>query len=231
MSAVEAAVVVERAGRRWDVVLNRPHRRNAVTAELIGGLRTALEDAEADESVGAVVVRGAGGCFCSGLDLRDGGPLDELSAAWADLHRFIARMDTPVVGALEKAAVNAGAALALACDLVVAGETSFLQVREAAMGMTPPVNVAWLVTRHSASLARRLTLTCDAVAGPELHRLGIAARCVPDDEVVSVARALTDDIASYPENAGARVTSMVDAAARASHTGIPGVLDAVWGRR
>lgn len=219
MSAEDPVVLVERSGRRCDVVLNRPHRRNAVTVELVGELITALRAAEEDESVGAVVLRGAGGCFCSGLDLSGTGPPAGLSTAWAELHEYIESMRTPIVGALERAAINAGAALALACDLVVAGETSFLQVKEAAMGMMPPVNVAWLVMRHPLSLARRLTLTCDALKGPELLATGVAARCVPDADVVTTAQELADAIAGYPQEAGSRIKSVLAAAAKAAPGG------------
>jgi len=224
MSAAEPLVLVERSGGRCDVILNRPARRNAVTLELVAELTAALRAAEDDESVGAVVIRGAGGCFCSGLDLSGIGPREEFSAAWARLHEYVDSMRTPIVGALERAAVNAGAALAFSCDLLVAGETAFLQVKEAAMGMMPPVNVAWLVRRYPMSLARRLTLTCDALAGPELVATGIAARCVPDRDVVTTAQALADAIAGYPQDAGSRVKSVMAAAAEAAPGGFADAL-------
>jgi enoyl-CoA hydratase/carnithine racemase len=226
MTPADLPVLVERSGSRCDVVLNRPFRRNAVTLELVDGLTRALRAAEEDHSVKAVVLRGTGGCFCSGLDIKDVGSFAEFSAAWAALHGFMDSMRTPVVGALERAAVNAGAALAFACDLVVAGENAFLQVKEAAMGMTPPVNVAWLVTRYPVSLARRLTLTCDALAGPELLSAGIAARCVPDADVVPIAQALADGIAAYPDDAGMRVKAMVGSAAQGAVGGFAEALAA-----
>ena len=225
MSATEPLVLVERVDGRCDVVLNRPHRRNAVTVELIGELLAALRAAEEDDAVGAIVLRGAGGCFCSGLDL--GGELPpQLSTAWPELHLYIESMRTPIVGALERAAVNAGAALALACDLLVTGETAFLQVKEAAMGMMPPVNLAWLLTRHPVSLARRLTLTCEALPGPELLAVGIAARCVSDSEVVSTARGLADAIAGYPDGAGARIKGAIAATGAVVNDGFPAVVAA-----
>ncbi|MDT0275935.1 enoyl-CoA hydratase/isomerase family protein [Blastococcus goldschmidtiae] len=225
----EPAVLVERSGSRCDVVLNRPYRRNAVNLDAVHALTRALHAAEQDDSVGAVVLRGAGGCFCSGIDLKDLGSQAEFTAAWTALHTFIDSMRTPLVGAIEHAAVNAGAALALACDVVVAGESSFLQVKEAAMGMTPPVNVAWLVTRHSTSLARRLTLTCDAVPGAELVQVGIAARCVADAEVVRTAQKLADAIASYPQSGGARVKAVIASAAGGGQDGFLGALTAIRG--
>jgi enoyl-CoA hydratase len=110
----------------------------------------------------------------------------------------------PIVGALEKCAINAGAALALSCDILIAGETAFLQVGEIQQGAPIANNAAWLRLRAGEAVASRITLYGDRVPGPELHRLGLAAEVVPDGDVVARACAVAERLASFPPGAPTR---------------------------
>jgi enoyl-CoA hydratase/carnithine racemase len=196
----ESTIRMERAGARVDIVLDRPARRNAVTQALAVELRDALLLVGADPSVGCVVLRGEGGAFCSGMDLGAAGPdlAAEPITAWTGVHAALYRCSAPVVVALERFAINAGASLVLAANLTVAGESSFLQVSEMAMGVAAPMCQAWLHLRHSPSVADRLTLGCDRVPAAELLRLGVVTEVVADDQVVEGAHELADRIAEYP---------------------------------
>jgi enoyl-CoA hydratase/carnithine racemase len=198
---VEAPVVlVERSGARVNVILNRPERKNSVTAELAAELRDAFRGVSADASVGCVVLQGAGGFFCSGIDLTaagDGarpGPIP----AWTQVHAELYKCPVPVVVALERYAINAGAALALGAHVVVAGESAFVQVSEIAIGVAAPMNQAWLHLRHSPAVADRMTLLADRIPAPELLRLGVVTEVVADDAVLARANELADRIAAYP---------------------------------
>jgi enoyl-CoA hydratase/carnithine racemase len=171
-----------------EIVLNRPERRNAVTTAAAGELAEAVRAAGADESVSAVLLRGAGDCLCSGIDLAELPPSAEFFQNWQAVHAALAELDVPLVVALQRAAVNAGASLALAADLLVAGEESVLRIGEVARGMVPWANVSWLVARHGVARTLDLTLTARPVSGAELFRLGLAHQVVPDDEVLAVAR-------------------------------------------
>lgn len=198
---MEAPVVlVERSGARVNVILNRPERKNSVTAGLAVELRDALRAVNADSSVGCVVLQGAGGSFCSGIDLKAAGDGQKPAplAAWPSVHAELYRCGVPVVVALEKHAINAGAALALAGHVVVAGETSFMQVSEIAIGVAAPMNQAWLHLRHSPAVADRMTLLADRIPAPELLRLGVVTEVVADDSVLARANELADRIAAYP---------------------------------
>ena len=207
---VGADVLVERFGARADIVLNRPERRNAITRSLAYQLKVAIVDAANDVEVRAVVLRGAGGCFCSGTDLKAaGGDLaDEPVDAWTQVHAAIYECQTPIVVALERFAINAGAALVLAADLTVAGEGAFLQVSEIAMGVAAPMNQAWLHLRHSPVVAGRVTLIGDRLPAAELLRLGLVTEVVADDQVVVRAQALADRIASHPPRGLAGIVSV-----------------------
>ncbi|MEV0050722.1 enoyl-CoA hydratase/isomerase family protein [Saccharopolyspora shandongensis] len=201
-------VLVEHDAGVSVITLNRPRRRNALTEDSVRYLAEAVTEALADDEVGALLLRGADGCFCSGIDLRDAGAADgealdpawerRFQAEWSALHGLLAAADKPVVAALEGAAVNAGAALALSADLLVAGRGAFLQIAEVRRNMVARINIAWLCGRYGSARALDLTLTGRRADGAELHRLGIAHSCAADDAVVASALGLAGQLAAYP---------------------------------
>lgn len=193
-------VRTETHGLRVDIILSRPERKNSITSELAEQLRDAIRAVSHDADTQCILLRGDGGVFCSGIDLAvsgDGkkpGPMP----AWPEVHAALYASPVPVVVALEKYAINAGAALALAAPMVVAGESSFLQVGELAIGVAAPMCAAWLHLRHAPAVADRLVYLADRVSAPELLRLGVVTEVVPDADVVSRAEELADRIAGYP---------------------------------
>lgn len=199
---VDADVLIENTDGVAEIVLNRPARRNALTETSLARLSAVLSGALADADTRVLLLRGAGGCFCSGLDLAeafaDADWSRRWSRDWAALHRRLAEADTPIVVALERAAVNAGAALALSADLLVTGDAAFLQVGEVRRDMVPWANIAWLCARFGAARALDLTVTGRRVTGAELYRLGMAHTCAADAEVLSSARDLARTLASHP---------------------------------
>ena len=197
-------LMVERRGAVVEVVLNRPERRNAFSPETMRELARVLTGVAGETGLGVVILRGAGGFFSSGLDLKEIDLSSPPTDDWMAVHRALAELDLPVIAALTGGAVNAGAALALACDLMIVGENAYLQVKEAAMGMVPPVNIAWLATRQPMSVSAQLVLSCRRFSGADLHRLGVALDVVPDDQVVETARRLADELAGFPQTGGLR---------------------------
>jgi len=197
---VTDTVTVSVVGRLADITLNRPARKNAVTAELAAGLAGAFDDVAGRDDIGCILLSGAGGAFCSGLDLKveGDGPFVPPTDAWIAAHVARYRCRVPVVVALERFAINAGAALALSAEVVVAGESSFLQTSEIALGMAAPMCQAWLHLRHSAAVGDRVTLLGDRVPADELLRLGLATEVVADELVLPRARELADRIAAHP---------------------------------
>lgn len=197
-------VRIERPSERIaHVVLNRPQRRNALTGPLAVQLAQAIEQLNTDEGVTVLIIRGEGNAFCSGLDLKEFGQdpqpdwVPEFGALWRRVHRAIFDSPCIVIGALERAAVNGGAALALACDFLVAGNESFLQVGEIQQGMAAPMNMAWLRLRFSEAVAGRLALLGDRVQGQELVGLGVAYRSVADAEVLAAVDELAERMAKH----------------------------------
>jgi enoyl-CoA hydratase/carnithine racemase len=214
----DAAVLLERHEGWAEIVLNRPERRNAIDGALADALADALARVGADASLRAVVLRGAGGSFCSGLDLKAFGATPApawvagFTARWREVHVALASLQPVLLVALERFAINGGAALALAGDLTVCGESATLQVAEIRLGMPAPNNLAWLRMRHPESVTARLVLTGDRVPAPELLRLGVVTEVVADDRVLERCRERAREIATFPAHGVARIKPSMRAA-------------------
>ncbi|GAA5237032.1 enoyl-CoA hydratase/isomerase family protein [Verticiella sediminum] len=197
-------VICERHEGWAEVVLNRPDRRNAIDGHLARDLGQALRELQGEREIRAIVLRGAGDAFCSGLDLKafSATPEPEWKATfardWDEVHRLLLACPQVLIVALERYAINGAAALAIAGDFLIVGEQAFLQVGEIQIGMAAPRNFAWLALRHSEAVAARIALLGDRVPAQELYRLGVATEVVGDDAVVTRACGLAARIGAYP---------------------------------
>ena len=194
-----------------EVILNRPERKNAITGPLGVALADRLTEASNRDDINVIVLCGAEGAFCSGLDLgefnRDPAPtwLAGFSNIWRGAHKALFECKKPIIGALESYAINGGAALALACDLLIAGKSAFLQVGEVQIGMAAPYNMAWLSLRHSEQTMAEVALLGDRISGTELKKMELALQAVDDSEVLAVARSLAARLSEYPEGGLMRI--------------------------
>ncbi|CAG2152371.1 enoyl-CoA hydratase/isomerase family protein [Cupriavidus numazuensis] len=201
-AATTSPVLLERHAGWTEIVLNRPERRNAIDNALAHALAATIDSVNADDSTRAVLLRGADGAFCSGLDLKalqvepDG--MEKFAQVWERVHLSLLQSEKAWIVALERHAVNGGAALALAGDLMVCGAGAFLQIGEIRLGMAAPRNAAWLALRHSEAVAARLCLLGDRVPATDLLRLGVATEVTDDTQVLDRARDLAATIAAFP---------------------------------
>ena len=215
---MSAALTHVHDGGWAELVLNRPERRNAIEGTLAQAMQEALDALERNDDVRAVVLRGADAAFCSGLDLKAFGEqptpdwVAKFPALWDRVHTQLLASRKAWIVALERYAINGGAALALAGDLMVCGESAFLQVGEVALGMAAPRNAAWLALRHSEAVAARVCLLGERMPAAELVRLGLATEVVADAEVVARAQAMARTIGSYPAQGVAGIKSAMRAA-------------------
>jgi len=201
------------------ITVNDPDRRNAVTFEMSAALRGAVEAAEADPGVHAVVVTGAGRAFCAGADLT------ALGAATADgLRRIydgflaVANCTLPTIAAVNGAAVGAGLNLALAADVRIAGPAALFDARFQQLGIHPGGGVTWMLQRAvGPQVARAALLFGMRFDAEEAVRYGLALRVAEDP----VADALA--LAAGPAQAPREVVLATKASMRA--TANPGVLD------
>ena len=187
------------------VTLNRPDRYNAIEASLGEGLSRSMARAGAESR--AVVLTGAGRAFCSGADLaalKDDyqtgvGPdlANLLEEVFHPALHAILECRVPVIGAINGVAAGAGLGIALACDLRVMAEDSFLTSAFTAIGLVPDSGTTWWLSHHlGVSRALELTLTNRRVTAEEAHRLGLCLEVVPGvdllDRAVEVAGEMAD---------------------------------------
>ena len=201
-----------------ELVLNRPERKNAITGPMGTAIAECLAEVEADGTIGVILMRGAGGAFCSGLDLKEFNAepppewLPDFQTLWRGAHRALFDCPVPVIGAMERYAINGGAALALACDLLITGRQAFLQVGEVQLGMAAPYNLAWLALRHPEPVAAELAMVGRRHTGETLFRLGVAQECVEDGQVLTTAIELARSMSEYPAGATRTIKAGIRAA-------------------
>ncbi len=190
--------------RRGDVVLltlQRPAKRNALSIELREQLAEAF-GVISDDGVGCVVLTGAGSAFCSGMDTDQfGGDLAHkrrLVETSTLAFEAVSNCNRPVVAAVNGPALAGGFALALLCDLRVAGAAATFGYPELPRGIPPSYAAARAVL--PATVAQELCLTGRIVRAPEAHKLGIVREVVRGD-VVPRAMELAARVASLPREA------------------------------
>lgn len=195
MTETAAIVRTEDHGAVRVIVLNRPERRNAIDIPLREHLALAIEAAAAAPSVRAIVLTGAGPVFCSGGDIgtmRRMPPSESCprTEAAQRVIRAIWGTDKPVIAAVEGAAYGAGASLALACDRVVAGDTTRISTAFTGVGLAGDMGIfASLPARVGPARARQLLLLPRVVDSAEALELGLV------DCVVTAGEALTAALA------------------------------------
>lgn len=145
------------------ITVNDPDRRNAVTAEMSGLLRDAVERVEADNDVHAVVVTGAGRAFCAGADLSalgaaGGGAAETGLQQLYDGFMAIGSCRLPTIAAVNGAAVGAGLNLALAADVRIAGPAALFDARFQKLGLHPGGGATWMLQRAVGPQAARAAL-------------------------------------------------------------------------
>jgi 2-(1,2-epoxy-1,2-dihydrophenyl)acetyl-CoA isomerase len=195
------------------VTLDRPDARNALTVEMRDDLVAAVRRARADDEVRAVLLSGAGGSFCAGMDLRastvvqTGTPgFDPRSTSEAlrigvqTLIRELWELDKPTVAAVDGPAVGPGAHLALACDLVLVHPGSAFVWTFAKWGLVVDAGGAYLLPRLlGPARAKELVLLGGRIDGEEAVRAGLAMRCCADaDELSTQARETAGGLAHGP---------------------------------
>ncbi|CAM3624560.1 enoyl-CoA hydratase [Isoptericola cucumis] len=183
------------------VTLNRPAKKNALTTTMYAALADALQAAELDADVRAVVLRGDETVFCAGNDVADF--LDHPQAGpEAPAYRFlraIARFPKPVVAAVCGPAVGIGATMLLHCDLVYAGESATLLFPFVDLGLVPEAGSSLLlpelVGRHRAAEA---LLLGDPIPAAAALDAGLVNQVLPDAEVLDLAHAQAARLAAKP---------------------------------
>jgi methylglutaconyl-CoA hydratase len=191
------------------LTLNRPDKRNALSAGLIAALDAALAQAELDAEVRVVALRGAGKDFCAGADLAEllgsaGHSLAENEAAALRLGQLflrIRRLPKPVVALVHGRALAGGAGLATACDLVLASASAHFGYPEIQRGFVPAM-VMTILRRHvGEKVAFDLVATGRLLSAAEALATGLVSRVVADSEFGATTQALLTQLAGTSASA------------------------------
>jgi enoyl-CoA hydratase/carnithine racemase len=200
-----------REGTVLTLTINRPERRNAMTWDVIAGLRRELARAKVDPAVRVVVLAGAGDkAFCAGADLSGmvpkdpGGTSDEyldhhLARGWlAQLFEEMWQLGKPTIARVQGWAMAGGFGLALACDMVIASESARFGAPELNVGLWPYMVTVSLLRSMPPKKALELMLTSRVVEAEEADRIGFVTRVVPDADLDTAVADLAAVLASKP---------------------------------
>lgn len=195
------------------ITLNRPAKRNALNARMFDELEAAFEYIAASPKVRAFILTGAGGHFCSGLDLTAFDELPASGEAMAARMRRIERMVTsvvycpkPGVAAVAGHAAGGGASLAMACDLVIMADDARFSELFVRRGLVIDMSGTFTLPRSvGLHRAKELALLGEPIAAARAYEIGIANQVVPAGDLAKAARELAAKLAAGPQEAMARM--------------------------
>ena len=193
-------IILERSEGVATLTLNNPAERNTMTAELVNDIKQAMDEIEADKTVGAIIVTGAAPAFCAGANLGNLAEADgeSLTKIYEGFLR-IARTPLPTIAAVNGAAVGAGMNLALCCDVRIAAHRAKFDTRFLQIGLHPGGGHTWMF-RNIAGLQATMAAVVfgEILDGHEAQRVGLVYKCVPDDKLMATARVMAVRAASAP---------------------------------
>ena len=193
-------ILVERRGAVGIVTLNRPQALNALNAALIADLEAALDDLEADDAIGAIVVTGSDKAFAAGADIKEMAPKgyidvyreDFITQGW----ERVGQCRKPVVAAVAGYALGGGCEIAMMCDIVIAADNARFGQPEITIGTMPGAGGTQRLTRFvGKAKAMDLCLTARMMDVEEAERAGLVSRIVPLAELMTEAVKVAERIA------------------------------------
>ena len=218
--------IVERDGGVVIMTLNRPEKKNALSPSMLVGLADAFDYIDANADVVCGILTGAGGTFCSGMDLVSAGePQSEYvqrrqaetpNLHWKALLRDY-RCSKPIIAAVEGYAVAGGTEILQGTDIRVAGDSAVFGVWEAKRGLFPLGGSACRLPRQIPyTVAMDILLTARPVSAAEAQAIGLIGRVVPDGEALATARGIARQIAA---NGPLSITAILRAWRETEHLG------------
>jgi enoyl-CoA hydratase/carnithine racemase len=215
-------VATEDRGHVRHVVLNRPEKRNAMNQELLRALAASLREAEADDSVHCVVLRGEGPVFSAGVDLGElmafaGDPavLRPFRNVFLECANACEEMPKPVICQIHHTCVGGALEVALGCDLRIASSDSQLGLPEVKFGIIPDVGgSSRLPAVVGLGRAKELIMTGRTIDAHEGERIGLLNRVVAAEELEQATQTLADELLANSHWAVGRAKRVIDASAR-----------------
>jgi len=205
------------------LTLSNPGAKNALHPDMYAAAIETLSTAERDDSIRAVVLTGADHFFCSGGNLNrllenrskdksvQAESIDNLNG-WIEALRDCPK---PVIAAVDGAAAGAGFSLALACDLIVAGNSAKFLMAYVKVGLTPDGGASWFLAQAlPRQLATEILIEGKPVVASRLHELGLVNRLVADGSALDAALEWADELAALSPNAVERIKALAQEAQR-----------------
>ena len=184
------------------VLLDRADKLNALSGEMYHDLADAFLSLANDDEARCVVVTGAGRAFCAGGDVGSMGDFDVVSGrkrsqGHHQMIKALHNLEKPVIASVRGPAAGIGASIALACDLIIASETAYLQMAFKNVGIPPDGGAIFLLTQHlGIARAKELVYTARKLPAAEAKEMGLVVKVVPDGELEAATQALAAEIAS-----------------------------------
>jgi len=206
-------VLVEIKSPVASITLNKPERLNALDLEMWEGIALACRHVNDATDVRVAILRGAGGCFCAGLDVKAGSTLsraradDSPAAAIAAIQAHLGHLQAcftavetlrvPVIAAIERACMGGGLELALCCDIRLAAEGTLFSIPEVQLGIVPDMGGTQRLPRViGIGRAKELIYSARRIEATEAMRIGLVNAVYPPGELSARAGALAADIAA-----------------------------------
>ena len=204
------------------VILNRPEIRNAFDDALIAALTKMLKKLDADDSVRAVVLMGAGPAFCAGADLNwmkrmAGYTLEQNHAdakALAGMLKVLDRLSKPTIARVHGPAYAGGVGLVAACDIAVGTVDAEFALTEAKLGLSPATISPYVVRAMGERMAHRYFLTAEKFSAAEAYRLGLLSELCLPGELDGKINELLGHIVSGGKDALAEIKDLIRAVSR-----------------
>ncbi len=203
------------------VTLNRPDSRNAMSLAMVTELRSVFDAIREDTGVRAVVLRGTGGHFCAGGDVKDMAsarsqkaedgedPFFSLNRAFGYLLCEVEQAPQTTVAVIEGAVMGGGFGLVCVSDIALAHSEAKFGLPETSLGITPAQIAPFVVRRIGLTQARRLALTGHRFSGEEALSLGLVHECATSDEELEQALATTLDRVRHCAPNASRMTKQL----------------------
>ena len=223
-------IQLEMRGSVGLITLHRPERLNALTLEVADEFKRAVQEA-LDRGARAIVLTGSGRAFCAGGDLRQ---MQEIATKEGKLEAFfdeplrllheavmlIRETPVPFIAAVNGVASGAGCNLALACDVVVAGESARFNQAFIKIGLSPDCGGTFILPRLVGwKRAAAMMFTGDVVEAQDALQMGMINAVAPDAELMSQSLALAERLAAAPTAAIAQIKRLLDASAANDYRG------------
>ena len=193
----EAAVLTEVSDGVMTITINRPNAKNAVNKDVAEGIAAALDALDADDNTHVVILTGAGGTFCSGMDLKAFVTGETPYVAGRGFAGMVEKStDKPMIAAVEGYALAGGCELAITCDLIVAADNSMFGVPEVKRGLAAAAGGLVRLPRQIPSrVAMEMALTGDFMSAERAMSVGLINQIAPAGEALAQAKALAAKIA------------------------------------